>query len=171
MSSTQNAVRAGRRSSQTGMTLVELVVAFTILLILTTMAVPMTRYQIRRAREKELRYDLDDMRKAIDRYKDLCDKGRIQAQNDTYCYPPTLQLLVDGVKMTNTLGGGLNDSNDGKVRMLRRVPKDPMTGDKEWGMRSVQDSPDSTSWGGQDVFDVYSKTLDKASDGTPYSEW
>jgi general secretion pathway protein G len=153
------------------MTLVELVVAFTILLILTTMAVPMTRYQIRRAREKQLRYDLEDMRKAIDRYKDLCDKGRIQAQNDTYCYPPTLQLLVDGVKMANTLGGGLNDSNDGKVRMLRRIPKDPMTGDKEWGMRSVQDSPDSTSWGGQDVFDIYSKTLDKASDGTPYSEW
>lgn len=153
------------------MTLVELIVAFTIMLILTTMAVPMTRYQIRRAREKTLRYDLDDMRGAIDRYKDLCDKGRIQAQNDTYCYPPTLQLLVDGVKMTNTLGGGLGDTNDGKVRILRRIPKDPMTGDKEWGMRSVQDSPDSTSWGGQNVFDVYSKTLDKASDGTPYAEW
>jgi len=157
--------------SEAGMTLVELVVAFTILLILTTMAVPMTRYQITRARENELRYDLKDMRNAIDRYKDLCDKGKIQAQNDTYCYPPTLQLLVDGVKMTNTLSGGLGDSNNGKVRLLRRIPKDPMTGDKEWGMRSVQDSPDSTSWGGQNVFDVYSKTLDKASDGTPYSEW
>jgi general secretion pathway protein G len=158
-----------RRRSQAGLTLVELIVAFTILLVLTSMAVPMTRYQIRREREKALRDDLREMRKAIDRYKDLCDEGKIQSTgNDTYCYPPTLEILVDGVQMNNKISG-LGQSS--KMRILRRIPKDPMTGDTDWGKRSMQDEPTSTSWGGQNVFDVFSKTTDKASDGTPYSEW
>jgi general secretion pathway protein G len=158
-----------RRKAQAGLTLVELIVAFTILLILTSMAVPMTRYQIRREREKELRDDLREMRKAIDRYKDLCDEGKIQATgNDTYCYPPTLEILVDGVQMNNKISG-LGQSS--KMHLLRRIRKDPMTGDTDWGKRSMQDEPSSTSWGGQNVFDVFSKTMDKASDGTPYSEW
>lgn len=158
-----------RRKGQAGLTLVELIVAFSILLILTTMAVPMARYQVRRQREKELRADLESMRAAIDRYKDLCDQGKIQnTNNDAYCYPLTLESLVDGVQMTNTLAGN-NQST--KMHLLRRIPKDPMTGEKDWGKRSMQDEPTSDSWGGQNVFDVYSKTMDKASDGTPYSEW
>jgi general secretion pathway protein G len=165
----ENTALAQRRKSQAGLTLVELIVAFSILLILTTMAVPMARYQVRRQREKELRADLEMMRAAIDRYKDLCDQGKIQnANNDAYCYPLTLESLVDGVQMTNTLAGN-NQST--KMHLLRRIPKDPMTGEKDWGKRSMQDEPTSDSWGGQNVFDVYSKTMDKASDGTPYSEW
>src|SRR2546421_4689086 len=158
-----------RRKPQAGLTLIELIVAFTILLILSSMAVPMTRYQIRRARERELRNDLIEMRTAIDRYKDLCDEGKIQSTgNDTYCYPPTLEILVDGVQMNNKISG-LGQSS--KMHLLRRIPKDPMTGDTDWGKRSMQDEPSSTSWGGQNVFDVFSKTMDKAGDGTPYSEW
>jgi general secretion pathway protein G len=158
-----------RRKTQAGLTLVELIVAFTILLILTSMAVPMARYQVRRQREKALRADLEDMRKAIDKYKDLCDQGKIQSTNqDSFCYPTTLESLVDGVQMTNTLAG---NGQSTKMRFLRRIPKDPMTGDTDWGKRSMQDDPTSDSWGGQNVFDVYSKTMDKASDGTSYSEW
>ena len=158
-----------RRKYQAGFTLIELIVAFTILLILSSMAVPMTRYQIRRERERALRNDLGEMRKAIDRFKDLCDEGKIQSTgNDTYCYPQTLEILVDGVQMNNKISG-LGQSS--KMRFLRRIPKDPMTGDTDWGKRSMQDDPTSTSWGGQNVFDVYSKTLDKASDGTAYAEW
>lgn len=158
-----------RRKSQAGLTLVELIVAFTILLILTSMAVPMARYQIRRQREKALRADLEDMRHAIDKYKDLCDQGKIQSQNqDAYCYPLTLESLVEGVQMTNTLAGN-NQST--KMKFLRRIPKDPMTGDTDWGKRSMQDDPTSDSWGGQNVFNVYSKNTDISSDGTPYTDW
>jgi len=157
-----------RRSFESGLTLVELIVAFTILLILSGMAVPMARFQIRRQRERDLREALHEMRSAIDRYKDMADQGRIKVENDTFGYPKTLQILVEGVPQMNTLAGA-NES--GKVRFLRRVPKDPMTGGTEWGMRSMQDSPDSTTWGGQDVFDVYTKSTEKGSDGTPYSEW
>ena len=158
-----------RRKRQAGLTLVELIVAFTILLILTTMAMPAARYQVRRQREKALSEDLHEMRAAIDKYKDLCDQGKVQSTDpDTYCYPPTLEVLVDGAKLANTISG---NGQTGKMRFLRRIPKDPFTVDTEWGKRSMQDEPTSNSWGGQNVFDVYSKTMDKASDGTPYSEW
>ena len=158
-----------RRRTQSGFSLVELIVAFSILLILTTMAVPLARYQVRRQREKDLLYDLRDMRRAIDKYKDLCDQGKIlQGDPDTFCYPPKLELLVEGVKMNNTLTG--NGQTD-KVKLLRRIPKDPMTGDTDWGKRSMQDDPTSNSWGGQNVFNVFTKATDTASDGTPYSEW
>ncbi|MBV8833032.1 MAG: type II secretion system protein [Acidobacteriaceae bacterium] len=162
-------ISPARRKQQAGFSLIELIVAFTILMVLTTMAVPMARYQVRRQREKELRQDLREMRTAIDRYKDYCDSGKLQStNNDAYCYPLTLESLVDGVPLANTLSG---NGQTGKMRFLRRIPKDPMTGDTDWGKRSMQDEPTSTSWGGQNVFDVYSKTMDKASDGTPYSEW
>lgn len=158
-----------RRSQQAGFSLIELIVAFTILLILTTMAVPMARYQVRRQRENALRRDLDEMRSAIDKYKDYCDQGKVQAGDpETYCYPKSLESLVDGVQLANTLSG---NGQSGKLRFLRRIPKDPMTGDTDWGKRSMQDEPDSSSWGGQNIFDIYSKSMDKASDGTPYSEW
>jgi general secretion pathway protein G len=154
---------------ESGLTLVELIVAFSILLILASMAVPMARYQVRRQREKALMRDLDEMRSAIDKYKDMCDAGKIQPTGpDAYCYPPSLESLVEGVKLNNTLSG---NNQSGKIRFLRRVMKDPMTGDTDWGKRSMQDEPTSDSWGGQNVFNVYSKTPDKASDGTPYSEW
>ena len=158
-----------RRKGEAGFTLVELIVAFTILLVLSTMAVPLARHQVRRQRERDLVADLREMRSAIDRYKDLCDTGKLQAASqEAFCYPTTLESLVDGVPLSNTISG-LNQK--GKMRFLRRIPKDPMTGEADWGKRSMQDDPTSTSWGGQNVFDVYSKTMDKASDGTAYSEW
>jgi len=144
--------------------LVELIVAFTIMLILTSMAVPLARAKVRAERERELRYALDDMRRAIDKYKDLADAqafGPIKLGTDGY--PETLQILVDGVK--------LNGPKDQKVYLLRRIPRDPFTGSTEWGMRSDQDDPQSSSWGGQNVFDVYSKTSERSPDGTPYSQW
>lgn len=157
-----------RLGSQEGFSLVELIVAFTILLILTTMAVPAARYQVRRQRETQLRQDLREMRVAIDKYKDMADLGKIKVDNDTYGYPKTLQQLVDGVPLNNTISKA---GESGKLKFLRRLPTDPMTGTKEWGMRSMQDDPDSNSWGGQDVFDVYTKSTEKGSDGTPYGEW
>ena len=165
----RQAALSRRRRKQSGLTLVELIVAFSILMILTTMAVPMARYQVRSQREKLLLEDLRDMRTAINKFKDMCDTGKIQAGGpDAYCYPPSLEALVEGVKLNNVIASG---KETGKMRFLRRIPKDPMTGDKDWGKRSMQDEPTSDSWGGQNLFDVYSKTLDKASDGTPYSEW
>ena len=115
-----------RRRTQSGLTLVELIVAFSILLVLTTMAVPLARYQVRRQREKDLLVDLRDMRHAIDKYKDLCDQGKIPAGDpDTFCYPPKLELLVEGVKMSNTLSG---NGQSNKVKLLRSIPKEPIYG-------------------------------------------
>ncbi len=153
-----------RWKNQKGLTLVELIVAFTIMLILTTMAVPMARSKVRAMRERELRNDLREMRSAIDKYKDYADLGYLGPQKlGTNNWPETLEVLVEGVKLPGPDGK--------KIRFLRRVPVDPFTGKAEWGLRSDQDDPKSLSWGGQCVFDVYSKTQDKAQDGTPYSEW
>lgn len=153
-----------RRKNQAGLTLVELIVAFTILLILSSMAVPLAKARVRVERERALRYALDDMRAAIDKYKDYCDAGYFgMVKQGTNCYPETLDILVEGQK--------LNGPDGKKVRFLRRIPRDPFTGTTEWGMRSDADDPKSTSWGGQDVFDVYSKTTDKAPDGSAYAEW
>lgn len=147
------------------MTLIELIVAFTILMVLTSMAVPVARTQVRRIKERQLREAEAEIRKAIDKYKDLADSGKLGIQNqDTYGYPPTLDALVDGVK-------GSGQAADTKLKFLRRIPIDPMTGKREWGLRSMQDDPKSTGWGGQNVFDVYTKSDDKAADGTPYSDW
>jgi len=156
--------KTGRRN-QRGLTLVELIVAFSIMLILTAMAVPLARARVRSERERALRHSLDEIRHAIDKYKDLADAnvfGPIKQGTDGY--PESLQVLVDGVKVANS-------AKDQKIRLLRRIPRDPFTGTTDWGLRSDQDDPDSTSWGGQNVFDVYSKTYEKAPDGTPYSQW
>jgi len=153
-----------RRAKQRGFTLVELIVAFTIMLILSTMAVPLARYKIRREREVALREALVEMRRAIDKYKDDADAGKLgPTKLESYGYPESLDVLVEGVKMAGTV--------DVKKRYLRRIPVDPFTNSKEWGMRSMQDDPASQSWGGQNVFDVYTKTMEKAPDGTSYSEW
>jgi len=157
--------RKPRNSTEAGMTLLELIIACAILLILSSMALPLARFTVVREREKELRLDLREMRQAIDKYKDLADQQKIRVELGSEGYPPDLNTLVKGVALG---GSGATGKN---IRFLRRVPKDPMTGRIEWGMRSVQDDADSTSWGGKNVFDVYSKSTGIALDGTKYSDW
>lgn len=154
--------RAARlvRTHERGFTLIELIVATMILVILTSMVIPLARLSIQREKEHELRYDLWMMRDAIDRYKDAADRGAFQIKVGTEGYPPDLDTLVNGV-----------DVGGKKVRFLRKVPVDPMTGKNEWGMRSMQDDPTSDSWGGQNVFDVFTKSEGTALDGTKYKEW
>jgi len=154
-----------RPTSQTGMTLLELIISCSILLILSSAALPVARYSIVRQREGELHRDLREMRGAIDRYKDLADRNLIRVEVGSEGYPPDLDTLVKGVALG---GAGATGKN---MRFLRRVPVDPMTGHPDWGMRSVQDDPDSQSWGGKNVFDVYSKSTGTALDGTKYSDW
>ena len=233
--------RIARGGSRRGLTLVELIVAFTILLILSTMALPVARVKVRRDKEHRLRAALTEMREAIDRYKDAVDEGIITEEDpDNHGYPPSLEVLVEGVEANaggaalgaSQLGGvpGMNNSgsqsrgtagnrnsanqrggsfgqansrnstssfgsrsgssrtgtsggfgsNTGtgeeedepsKIRFLRRIPEDPMTGRPEWGMRSVSDPPDAMSWGGDNVFDVFSLSLGSSLDGELYSEW
>jgi general secretion pathway protein G len=152
------------RRNQRGLTLIELIVAFTILMILTSMSVPLARSKVRSEKERNLHRALDEIRHAIDKYKDASDQGLLGPPKlDAYGYPESLEVLVEGVKLAGQV--------DKKMRFLRRVPKDPMTNSTDWGKRSMQDDPSSQSWGGQNVFDVYSKTTDKAADGTAYSEW
>ena len=146
------------------MTLVELIVSFTILMILSSMAVPLARYQVQRNKERDLQRALDDIHKAIDKFKDDMDAGKIGPPKiDSDNYPESLEQLVEGVKATGAV--------DKKIKYLRRIPKDPMTNSKDWGLRSTRDDPKALAWGGQYVFDVYTKSGDKAKDGTPYSEW
>ena len=152
--------KLGVNRGELGLTLVELIVAVIILAILMGAAVPIARVRIKREREAELRRDLWEMRDAIDRYKDAADRGAFQIKLDSNGYPPDLDTLVKGV-----------DVQGKTLRFLRRVPTDPMTGSTEWGLRSMQDDPDSTSWGGQSVFDVYTKSNATALDGTKYSDW
>lgn len=150
-----------RRFCCTGMTLLELIIASSILLILATAALPTVRFAIVRPKEARLRRDLREMRDAIDRYKDYADRNLIRSAYGSEGYPPDLETLVKGVEYA---GGA-------KVRFLRRIPIDPMTGRAEWNLQSVQDDPDSTSWGGSTVYDVHSKSQAIALDGTHYSEW
>lgn len=145
---------------ESGLTLVELIVTVAILALLASAAVPVARFQVKRQKERELRYELWQMRSAIDHYKDAADKGLIQTKVDSQNYPPDLETLVNGV-----------DIQGHKVRFLRKIPVDPMTNSTEWGLRSMQDEPDSDSWGGQNVFDVYTKSDGTALDGTKYKDW
>jgi general secretion pathway protein G len=154
--------RAGSSAQrETGFTLIELIVATAIMVILTSMALPLARVSIKREKERELRRDLWMMRDAIDRYKDAAERGGFQTKVGTEGYPPDLDTLVKGV-----------DSNGKKIKFLRRIPVDPMTGkDDDWGLRSMQDEANSESWGGQNVFDVYSKSEGTGLDGTKYKDW
>ena len=238
-----------RRGKQAGLTLVELIVAFTILLILSTMALPLARVKVQREKERRLRRALTEIRTAIDRYKDMADEGKFgPLDEDTFGYPLTLESMVEGVTMQATgvggnpfgqggmqglggqggafggqqgrsggafggqqgrsfgsqqgssfggrsgggigsqsrggfggsMGGGFGSQSSGmgsdeegeqKIRFLRRIPLDPVTNSTSWGLRSVQDDPESMSWGGQNVFDVHTTSMDVALDGTRYSEW
>ena len=191
---------ARRGKSQQGLTLVELIVAFTIMTLLTAMSVPLARSQVRRQKEADLRLALKEIHVAIDKYKDAADRGELgQIKSGTEGYPETLEILVEGVKgaaagsgpgnvgtaigapqtgvgsgnnaTTNNNSASNASGSEKKYKFLRRIPKDPFTNTTEWGKRSVQDDGKSTSWGGQNVFSVYSRTTDKAKDGTPYSEW
>lgn len=143
-----------------GFTLIELIVATGILIILTSLAVPMARVAIKREKERQLRHSLWEMRDAIDRYKDAADRGAFQIKVGSEGYPPDLETLVKGV-----------DVSGKKVRFLRRIPIDPMTGTTEWGMHSIQDDPDSESWGGDNVFDVFTTSQDIALDDSKYKDW
>lgn len=156
-----NSNRRPIAGGSSGFTLMELIVATAILAILTMMALPLARVTIQRQKEKQLRRDLWEMRDAIDRYKDAAEQGKFQTKVDSMNYPPDLETLAKGVEAQ----GGK------KYRFLRSIPTDPMTNSKEWGLRSMQDDPDSDSWGEQNVFDVYSKSEGTALDGTKYKDW
>jgi general secretion pathway protein G len=143
-----------------GVTFVELIVAIALIALLAGTAIPVVRTTIKRERERELRTRLWEIRDAIDRYKDAADRGAFQIKLDSQGYPPDLETLAKGV-----------DVQGKKIRFLRKIPEDPMTKSTDWGLRSMQDRPDSTSWGGQSVFDVYSKSTDTALDGTKYQDW
>ena len=142
----------------------ELVVSFSIMIILSAMAVPLAKVKLRTQREVELKYALRDMRQAIDKYKEACDMGVFGAiKQGSFCYPESLDVLVEGVK---------TQAADGKkMKFLRRIPRDPFTNSNEWGERSMQDDIKSETWSGDNVFNVYSKTREKDGDGKPYSEW
>lgn len=143
-----------------GFTLVELIIATAILMILTGMAIPLARVTIKRERERELRHDLWALRDGIDRYKDAADRGAFQIKVGSEGYPPDLDTLVTGVDVAGK-----------KLKFLRRIPIDPMTGNAEWGLRSMQDDPKSDSWDGNNVFDVYTKSQGTGLDGTKYKDW
>ena len=145
-----------------GFTLVEMIAALTILLLLTTIALPVAVTAMKRRKELTLHRDLRTMRTAIDRYKDFCDRGMIPIKLDTLGYPPTLKTLVKGVPLK---GSGV------RYKFLRKIPVDPMTGQKDWAFRSVQDAPDSDSWGGQNVFNVYCPSTGVGLNGIPYEKW
>ena len=153
----------GWRAPMSAFTFVELMASITILLLLTTIALPLARLQVQRTKEVELRRDLRQIREAIDHYKDFSDHQMIPVKTDTFGYPPDLQTLVDGVALKGTATA--------KYKFLRKLPVDPMTDSTDWGMRAMQDDTDSRSWGGQNVFDVYSKSDATALDGTKYSDW
>lgn len=151
---------SNRNTGRRGITLIELIVAITIMAILTGAAVPIVRVAIKREKEKRLRAALWEMRDAIDRYKDAADRGAFQVKLGSEGYPPDLDTLVNGV-----------DVGGKKIKFLRKIPVDPMTNSTDWGLRSMQDDPNSTSWGGQNVFDVFTKSQDTALDGTKYQDW
>jgi general secretion pathway protein G len=143
-----------------GFTLVELIIATAILMILTGMAIPLAKVTIKRERERELRHGLWELRDGIDRYKDAADRGAFQIKVGSEGYPPDLDTLVTGIDVAGK-----------KLKFLRRIPIDPMTGNAEWGLRSMQDDPKSDSWDGNNVFDVYTKSQGTALDGTKYKDW
>lgn len=172
--------RGTARVDRRGFTLVEMLVTLTVLAILASAIIPIAKTVIQRDKEIELRRDLRQIREAIDAYKKLADEKRIETEDDSEGYPPDLETLVNGVEVLETesqepgeaaAGRGSAEAKKKLVRFLRRIPRDPMTGTTEWGLRSYQDDRDSDVWGEENVYDVYSKSRAKALDGTRYNEW
>jgi general secretion pathway protein G len=165
--STAAASAKGVAARESGYTFVELVIVTAVLMILATMVMPLAQVTSQRQREAELRRSLREMRTAIDKFKDAVDSGQIpqtELEPGSEGYPADLETLVEGVSAAG-------DASGRKLKYLRRIPIDPMTNTTEWGLRSYQDRPDSTSWGGQNVFDVRTTNTDTALDGTKYNEW
>jgi general secretion pathway protein G len=157
--------REAARARARGFSLLELIITLSILAILVAGAVPLMRNSIKREREMELRRNLRDLRTAIDSYHLACLRGDVSPLDrkvEDECYPPTLEILVEGIHPPNKTN---------TIRFLRRIPVDPMLGKAEWGMSSVQDDPGGGSWGGQNVFDVFSKSEATALNGTKYKDW
>jgi general secretion pathway protein G len=152
-----------RLTSKRGFTLIELIATITILSILVGISLPLARNSLKRDRERELRENLKEIRLALDRYKEASDLGKIEVPTDTEGYPQSLEVLVDGVQLLGQAGKN--------IKFLRKIPTDPMTNSTDWGMRSYQDEPTSQSWGGQNVFDVYTKSDGIAFDQTRYKDW
>jgi general secretion pathway protein G len=152
-----------KRSDRSGFSLIELIVTVMIIAVLAGLALPLMRNTVKREREVVLRQSLREMREAIDKYKEASDRGFIEVKLGTEGYPETLDVLVEGVPMIGAV--------DKKLKFLRRIPADPMTNSTDWGMRAYQDDPTATSWGGQNVFDVYTKSDGTALDGTKYRDW
>ena len=166
-SATATASATAAAAREGGYTFIELVIVTAVLMILATMVMPLAQVTSQRQREAELRRSLREMRTAIDKFKDAVDSGQIpqtELEPGSEGYPPDLETLVEGVSAAG-------DASGRKLKYLRRIPIDPMTNGTEWGMRSYQDRPDSRSWGGQNVFDVYTMNADTALDGTKYNEW
>lgn len=173
------------KKNKKGFTLIEMIVTFTILAVLAAVAIPLARTAVKREKEIELRRSLRTLRDAIDAYKKLADENRIEYEDDTEGYPPDLETLVNGVEVSGNaqpgreLQGGSQRSRSRResdedikiLKFLRRIPKDPMTNSYDWGLRSYQDDPDSENWGGENVYDVYTKSMGVALDGTKYKEW
>ena len=160
-------MRLSRVTRADGYSFVELLVVTTIILILASAVQPLARVTIQRQKESELRRALRDMRDAIDKFKDAADQGMIpstELKAGSEGYPPDLETLVEGVSVAN-------DASGRKLKLLRRVPIDPMTGQADWGLRAYQDKPDTTTWGGQNVFDVRSLSGGTALDGSKYKDW
>jgi general secretion pathway protein G len=155
------------KNSAKGFTLIEMIVTFTILAILAGAIIPMAKVSVKREKEIELRRNLRIIREAIDAYKKLADENKIEIEDKTEGYPPELITLVEGVELKTE-----SDGEEGKiVKFLRRIPKDPMTNSYDWGLRSYQDDFDSQNWGGENVYDVYTKSPGTALDGTNYKDW
>ncbi len=152
-----------------GFTLVELLVTAAILAILAGAILPMAQVAIKREKEIELRRALRTIREAIDAYKKLADEKKIEVKEDSDGYPPDLETLVKGVEITEP--GEKGRQKKVVVRFLRKIPLDPMTNSYDWGLLSTRDKPDSDTWGGENVFDVYTKSPGRALDGTRYRDW
>jgi general secretion pathway protein G len=155
------------RKSSSGFSFIELIVATAVIMILASAALPLARVSIRRQKEMELHRTLREVRTAIDKFKDYADRGlisQLELQTGAENYPTSLDQLVEGV-------AAANDATGKKYKFLRRIPIDPLTGKSDWGLRSYNDSPSSTAWGGGNIFDIYSKTEGKALDGTKYKDW
>jgi general secretion pathway protein G len=167
---------AGTRSAlpaRQGFTLIEMIVTLTVLAILAAVAMPIAKTAIQRDKELELRRDLREIREALDAYKKLADEKKIEVEEDSEGYPPDLETLVNGVEVQESQEGeeGGGKASKKTIRFLRRIPKDPMTGTVEWGLRSYQDDPDSDVWGEENVYDIYTKSGAKALDGSRYRDW